>query len=257
MKKLQLNPNETGKLILHIPHSSTIIPFYECFVLSKSEIAGEIIKLTDWHTDEIFDSASDYKIVAPFSRLFCDVERFTDDSKEIMSKYGMGVLYEKTDCGRQLRNVSEEIRKKILNDYYYAHHNRFSKAVDEELAVSGKALIIDCHSFPDVPLKRDQDQEQNRPDICIGTDDFHTPVWLCEFTTDYFSSNGFSFLVNKPYNGSIVPLSHYQINRNVMSVMIEINRRLYLKEGSEKSSGFMKISKLISDYLDGIKKCII
>ena len=38
-------------------------------------------------------------IIAGFSRIFCDPERFTDGTQEIMAQYGMGVLYEKSDEG--------------------------------------------------------------------------------------------------------------------------------------------------------------
>ena len=31
-------------------------------------------------------------IVAEISRIFCDPERFTDDSQEVMAQYEMGVL---------------------------------------------------------------------------------------------------------------------------------------------------------------------
>ena len=87
------------KLVLHIPHSSIEIPLLDGYVSSHDEIQQEIIKLTDWYTDDLFDSQVDDKIVTPFSRIFCDVERFADDDLEVMSKFGMGVLYEKFDNG--------------------------------------------------------------------------------------------------------------------------------------------------------------
>ena len=45
------------QLILHIPHSSTYIPnkIREQFCLSASELNGEILKMTDHYTDELFD----------------------------------------------------------------------------------------------------------------------------------------------------------------------------------------------------------
>lgn len=82
------------KLILHIPHSSTKIPIMEDYVVSYKTLDDEMLKLTDWYTDDLFYSSEDEMVVAEFSRIFCDPERFADDSMEIMAQYGMGVLYE-------------------------------------------------------------------------------------------------------------------------------------------------------------------
>jgi N-formylglutamate amidohydrolase len=68
------------KIILHIPHSSTIIPLLEGYVADAISLEKEILKLTDWYTDDLFYSKEDEMIVAEFSRIFCDPERFTDDS---------------------------------------------------------------------------------------------------------------------------------------------------------------------------------
>ena len=79
-------------LILHIPHASKNIPFKKGFVIDDTKIKEDIIKLTDWYTDDLFSSKIDTQIVASFSRVFCDVERFSDDSQEEMFKLGMGAL---------------------------------------------------------------------------------------------------------------------------------------------------------------------
>jgi N-formylglutamate deformylase len=80
------------KLVLHIPHSSTTIPKVEGYIVSQSILNSEILKLTDWYTDDLFQNNIDKDVLAPFSRIFCDVERFSEDEKEVMSKFGMGVL---------------------------------------------------------------------------------------------------------------------------------------------------------------------
>ena len=41
-------------LILHIPHASENIPFKKGFVIDDTKIKEEILKLTDWFTDDLF-----------------------------------------------------------------------------------------------------------------------------------------------------------------------------------------------------------
>lgn len=242
------------KLILHIPHSSTEIPLLDGYVSTQDEIQREIIKLTDWYTDDLFDSLMDHKIIAPFSRIFCDVERFADDELEIMSKVGMGVLYEKLDSDELLRKVSPELREKILNDYYWKHHDFFKSSVEQLLELNGECLIIDCHSFPSTPLLKAIDQNKNRPDFNIGTDSFHTPKKYIDASVTYFENLGYSLGVDWPYSGSIVPLKYYQKEKKVSSIMLEINRKLYLNEPTnEKSIEYEKTKKVVEGYINMLR----
>jgi N-formylglutamate amidohydrolase len=242
------------QLILHIPHSSTLIPILDGYVSSNEKIEQEIIKLTDWYTDDLFDSDVDNKIVAPFSRIFCDVERFADDDLEIMSKVGMGVLYEKLDSDEILRKVTPELRKKILTEYYWKHHNSLTTIVEEQLNVNGECLIVDCHSFPSTPLQKAINQNSNTPDFNIGTDSFHTPKKYIEASSTYFENLGYSLGVDWPYSGSIVPMKYYQKEKRVNSIMLEINRKLYLNEPTnEKSIEYEKTKKVVEGYLNMLR----
>ena len=72
------------KLLLHIPHASLHIPFRDGYINDPVKIENEQLKLTDWYTDELFFSSTDVMITAPFSRVFCDVERFENDAEEIV-----------------------------------------------------------------------------------------------------------------------------------------------------------------------------
>jgi N-formylglutamate deformylase len=242
------------KLILHIPHSSTNIPSLKGYVDDKTKIQNEIIKLTDWYTNELFHSDYDEMIITPFSRLFCDVERFEKDEDEIMSKVGMGVLYENFDDGSLLRKVSTTLRSRIIRDYYWKHHNALLEKVNKQIVNEGSCLIIDCHSYPSKPLIRDLDQTSTRPNFNIGIDKYHTPQKLVDASITYFEQKGFSIGVDWPYKGTIVPLEHYQKNKKVNSIMLEVNRELYLNEPSnEKSERFNEISEIVKSYLEWIR----
>jgi N-formylglutamate amidohydrolase len=238
------------KLVLHIPHSSTTIPLLEGYVSNQEEINQEIIKLTDWYTDDLFDSEEDDKIVAPFSRIFCDVERFADDDLEVMSKFGMGVLYEKLENGNQLRIVSSKLKSDVLKGYYWKHHNMLNNVVKNHLEHTKSCLILDCHSFPSFPFSCALVQDKNTPDFNIGTDSYHTPSRLIEASQEFFESKGLSLGIDTPYSGSIVPMKYYQKDKRVASIMLEVNRRMYLNEPTtEKSIGYQRTKGIIQDYL--------
>jgi N-formylglutamate deformylase len=247
------------KVILHIPHSSSTIPFYDGFVVDEDVLNQEILKLTDWHTDDLFHSpANGIEVKADFSRIFCDVERFQDDKMEVMAKFGMGFLYFKSDDGRVIREVTPTLRENILKNYYGKHHYKLTTAVNNQLDSFGKALILDCHSYPNKPFIRDLNQSPDRPDFSIGTDSFHTPRELIQLSVDFFKKAGFSLEIDSPYSGSIVPLDHYGKNKNVQSIMLEINRKLYLEEESNnKSDNYITIKKIVQEYIGMLSFCYI
>lgn len=238
------------KLILHIPHSSTLIPIKDGYCVSDEILKQEILKLTDWYTDDLFENETDSSIKAPFSRIFCDTERFSDDSQEVMAQFGMGVLYEKTDSGEPLRNIAPELRKHILDSFYWKHHNQLTESVKHQLEQFGRATIVDCHSFPQIPIIRALDQSSFRPDFNIGTDAFHTPKKWIDASITFFEEKGYSLGVDRPYEGSIVPMDYYQKDKNVQSIMLEINRKLYLDEPTnEKSSQYQKTKQVVHEFL--------
>jgi N-formylglutamate amidohydrolase len=231
---MQFNP-----VVFHIPHSSKVIPAEnrKAFLITQKELEDQLLRLTDHFTDELF-SVPDLKaesVIYSVSRLVLDPERFLDDSIETMARKGMGVIYEKTSELEPLRNKPSAIeRQRLIERYYIPHHQKLDDAVDRALEVCGYCLIVDCHSFPEFPLPYEDDQNPTRPEICVGADDYHTPDWLVGSVTTVFEAENFSTSVNRPFSGAFVPLSKYKRNQSVMSIMIEINRKLYMDEYSGK-----------------------
>lgn len=214
-----------NSFVLHIPHSSKLILDKTGFVEERLE--KELNLLTDHATDKIFETDGVSSVIFPYSRIFCDVERLDDENEE-MFKYGRGFYYTKTDDGQELRKLNENHKLMIYNRVYSNHHNRFNKLVNSKLEKYGFVNIIDCHSFTDKPFESDIDKSENRPDICIGTDPYHTPVDLFNKIANIFKSENYSVGHNSPYSGTIVPLQHYKKSKNINSIMIEINRKLYM-----------------------------
>ena len=228
-------------IVLHIPHGSKHIPneYIKYFTLSKKDLEIELLKMTDHFTDELFDVSGDniHQLKFPISRLLVDVERFEKDELEPMFKVGMGCVYEKTHDGKPLKLV-KDIKDELINKFYKTHHENFTKIVDAKLKQNNKVLIIDCHSFPKYPLPYELNQAMYRPEICIGTDNFHTSEKLKNLFGQLFEDLNFTAKYNEPFKGSIVPLKFYNKEKRVQSIMIEVRRDLYMNEQSGEKNGY-------------------
>jgi N-formylglutamate deformylase len=245
-------------MILHIPHSSALIPenLRDQFVLSDGELAAELNLMTDAFADELFALAGATILRFPVSRLVVDVERFRDDADEPMSKVGMGMIYTRTASGGTLRRAlyPQEIES-LRSVYYEAHHQTLSREVENELAKHRKALIIDCHSFPSRPLPCDRDRSVPRPQFCLGTDPFHTPEPLARSAALDLRRMGCGVGINRPYKGALVPLAFYNKDRRVASIMVEVNRSLYMDEATGmKKSAFSAVKEQTQSLLFSIRK---
>ena len=253
-----------NSLILNIPHSSSYVPEddimraflphgdrndqHSAAIERENVIKQELLLMTDWYTDELFDHSIGKAVIAPVSRLVCDVERFSHDEQESMASRGMGFCYEKGSMNQEIKDCTAEYKDETLWRYYAPHHIALTDAVESALARSQRALVLDCHSFSPEPLPYEPMQSDDRPEICIGTDEYHTSRGLTDAVVRFFRKRKFSVSLNNPYSGTIVPLRYYRKDKRVQSIMIEVNRGLYLEPGtSDKSAGFQRIMKTLFD----------
>ena len=85
------------------------------------------------------------------------------------------------------------------------------------------------------------------------TDDFHTPEELVAKVEKILESCGYSTARNQPFGGTIVPMKHYRKDRRVQSLMIEINRWLYLGEDysvdSERAKTLVNVLRRVGEVL--------
>ena len=224
----------TPFVLLHIPHSSTHIPdeYRDSYHLNSDGLALENLRLTDLYTDQLYVLPGAERAVFPVSRFLVDAERFSDDAQESMAARGMGVLYTATTHLQPLRTMPDVTQRKALLDrYYHPHHGFVNDWADRALAEHGSCLLIDCHSFPTRALPYELgNQSLPRPEICIGTDDFHTPPELRAAMQDHFEKLGYWVGVDAPFAGSLTPGKYYGRNSAVRSFMIEVRKDLYMNE---------------------------
>ena len=226
--------------IFHIPHSSTHIPkeYIGTFMISEKELYDEISIMCDTRTDEMIDSED--KIVFPYSRILCDVERFNSE-QEIMNKVGMGVIYYKTHNLNPMRaKLPDKIYKELIG-FYDEHHKKLNDVCEEKLK-DGDVLFIDLHSYSNTPLRYELYKDKKRPNICLGINDRFNEEILDKIIS-IVERFGYTYSINEPFSGCLLP-SNYIDDERVHGVMIEINKLIYSSvHDFEKVKDFLKCIK--------------
>ena len=234
-----------NKIILHLPHASTILPteFYKNELkLNKQEINQFNLDVTDLYTDELFNADKYTHIKAKYSRIFCDVERYSKDNKEPMAKVGMGMIYTKNLEGTEFVKTCKNYKREVLKNYYKPYHNNLCETVKKEIKTN-TVVMLDCHSFSNKTVQSFAKLEYV-PEICVGFNYLSKKNFkLITTIIYYFQELGYDVIMNYPYSGSIVPNKiKEKRTKNFYSVMIEINRDLYLIH-NEKSENFTKLQQ--------------
>ena len=213
--------------LVNLPHCGLEIPeeYKDDYFLSEEKLNDNIYQYADLYTEELFDPLYERfgGVKNNYSRLFFDPERFFGDDQEKMSKLGLGWFYEKAILENVLlRNTNN---KSKIAQYYIDYHKKLTEKVQEKVERYGNCTIIDCHSFSNERYWF-HDKDIELPDICIGYDEEHVDMELVELIKEMFED--YVIKINEPYSGSLVPTEHYRKSENVKSVMLEINKRLYL-----------------------------
>ncbi|GAB2571344.1 hypothetical protein Aab01nite_04670 [Paractinoplanes abujensis] len=228
-------PGDPGSpVILHVPHASRELTerARAGLLLDEAGLTDELDHLTDAHTDLIALRAADTAPVRPWifanglSRLVVDPERFPDEREE-MRAVGMGAVYTHGYAGRRLR-AAEFAGGELLDEHFHPYAQGFTDLVTERLAATGRAVIIDVHSYPRRALPYELHGDGPRPQICLGTDDFHTPDDLVAAARAAFGA--YEVAINTPFAGAYVPLTHYGRDEAVSALMVEIRRDTYMTE---------------------------
>ena len=217
------------KILLHMPHTKLRLPkiFYKGLLIDNNELNKYNLMMSDVGVDELFKGIKAHKIQSKYSRLYCDVEKFKDENLEIMSKYGQGVIYTHTFNQIRFREHDEKYKRKIFK-YYNQYHKKLDRLVKRLLKKDDTLLIIDCHSYSDKLAS--QFETGPFPDICIGVEENYYDQEILDSIILKIKELGYTYEINFPYKGSIIPNIVYKgkVKGRVISIMLEINKRIYL-----------------------------
>ena len=242
--------------VIHVPHSSTRIPddVRTQLLLDDDELAEELRLMTDARTDELAALAA--RQVAPrpwlfvnhLSRLVVDPERLPDEHEE-MYDVGMGAVYTRTSAGLVLRDGDEHAERLLLKRFFTPYAESLADLIDERIAATGYAVLVDLHSYPVHALPYELHQDARRPPVCLGIDVDHTPEALRERAFGACSAIG-EVVLNEPFAGSYIPLRHFGRDNRVSSVMVELRRDTYMRDdGTMDPEGARRVSDALAAIL--------
>jgi N-formylglutamate amidohydrolase len=253
-------PGAAGSpVILHVPHSAREMPaeVRSGILLDDPALERELDHITDAHTAELAEAAGKLSHIAPWrfvnrlSRLVIDPERFPDEREEMLS-VGMGAVYTRTTHREVLRADGVD-PEPLIERYFRPYAQGMTDAVAKRLAATGRAVIIDVHSYPTAPLPYELHGEGPRPPVCLGTDSFHTPPALLAAAREAFADCGETGL-DSPFSGTYVPLEFYGRDPRVSALMVEIRRDTYMTEpGGPAGPGLTRLGSALAALVDTVK----
>jgi len=246
-----------SSVIIHVPHAGTVIPLdaEKDILLPKEELTSEVFTMADTKTDQIAHAAFERIETKPklfinnLSRLVVDPERFPDEREE-MNSVGMGAVYTRTSSREILRHEDEDRDRVLIEKYFTPYSVALEREVAETLDRLGTCVIIDLHSYGLMPLSYELHQEDSRPNICPGTDNFHTPIELLSAAKGSFPKT-WTLEINQPFAGTYVPLSYYEKDSRVQSIMLEIRKDSY-GYGDQSKAEYGDCVAAITNFIERI-----
>ena len=135
--------------------------------------------------------------------------------------------------------VEEAIRR--INTIYKPYHDALRRLLARTHVAFGFAVLIDCHSMPSAP--RAGHPSRSRPDFVLG--DRYGVSCASEITRTaslILRRQGYEVHNNKPYAGGFITEHYGRPGRGLHALQIEVNRSLYMDEGSlQPHSGMARV----------------
>ncbi len=144
-----------------------------------------------------------------------------------------------------------------IEKIYRPYHLALQKLLTKTHEKFGFALLIDCHSMPNLSGsnfgfgKFASFGERFAPDIILG-DRFGNSCSniIVELIENYFAGYGLKVARNRPYAGGFIVNSYANPAHNIHAIQIEISRHLYMNEANfAKNDNFYALKNIIDNLI--------
>jgi N-formylglutamate deformylase len=246
-------------LVFDSPHSGTRLPPD----FTPAVPPETVLLASDTHVDALFAHVTGLGaplLAALFPRSFLDVNRSLLDIDPALldapwphpcrdspsARRGMGLIWryawgDQLMYARALTVAEVEAR---IDRYWRPYHAALEQLLDAAHARFGRVYHVNCHSMPALGHRLSPDPAGTlRPDFVLG--DRHgtscAPAFIaCAETV--LRERGYHVVRNQPFPGAELVQAYSDPAAGRHSLQIEINRRLYMDEGSrERTSGFARL----------------
>jgi N-formylglutamate amidohydrolase len=255
-------PAEPGLPFVYAsPHSGSIYP---ADLLADSRLDPMTLRRSeDAFVQELFGAAP--KLGAPliealFPRVYLDPNRepyeldqamFADslpafaNTTSARVSVGLGTIARVVSNGAEiyrlrLRVADAEAR---IEGLYFPYHTALKQLLLTARAHFGGCVLVDCHSMPSTGGPMDEDSGRARCDIVLG-DRFGMSCdpRVTDLAEAVLRRLGYRVARNDPYAGGFVTQNYGRPSEGLHALQIEINRALYMDEGTIRpNAGFARL----------------
>jgi N-formylglutamate amidohydrolase len=237
--------NPRGATIVTCPHSGRFYP-PELLAATRLDAFG-LRRSEDAFVDLMFEDAPNVGaelFCCEFARAFVDLNRGLEElDPELVTgldpsfaysqrvKAGLGVIPRTVGEGVEIYHhmISARDAQDRLDEVYLPWHDAIESSIGLAKAKNGTVVLLDCHSMP-------ASASGNTPcDVVIG-DRFGEscrPIFT-NVAVQVLRSAGLSVSRNNPFAGGFMTKRYGKPQTSVNALQIEINRSIYMVEGSFK-----------------------
>ena len=257
-------------LVLDSPHSGHDFPADFDAIVSEAELR----EAEDCYVDELYAAAHELGVpllAATFPRTYLDPNRHAGDvDLELIegswpgeyhpsgkARIGKALIWRTLEDGRPIygRKLPPEAVQRRIERFHQPYHQKLKHHLDEAYRRFGKVYHINCHSMRSVAGKQSEEGAGSvRADFVLGDRDGTTcdPAFT-ELVRARLAGMGYRVAINDPYKGVELVRAFSDPKRGRHSLQIEINKRLYLEEGSlRKGVGFARLQKNLGELLKAV-----